>query len=132
MFNVPAVKGQLEPVKIYPVTEEELHLLEKGSNASLFLNFAIALLSIASSAMIAWLTVENMSPTITAVISSITFSGYAIGFLLLGLWWKSGSGQKEVLQKIRARIQEEQMAEAAVAKLSEVVREPVELPRGEV
>ena len=44
---IPAVLGELEPRKVYPMTEDELQVLKKGSSSSLYLNLAIALISLA-------------------------------------------------------------------------------------
>ena len=91
--NIPAIIGDLEPRKIYPVTEEELEILENSSNGSFYLNFAIALLSFAISTTISIYTTEN-SAEVHPSIFGIMMSGYAMGALCLLLWVRQKKNQK--------------------------------------
>lgn len=111
--QIPAVESGLEPRKIYKVTEDELILLEKGSNGSLYLNVAIAFLTSALSATLAYLQldIESLAVSTLSALIGVMFSGYIMGGLLIFMWSRSESNAKEVLNKIRARINEEKLKE---------------------
>ena len=100
-----AIRGKLEPIKIYPVTEDELKILKNGFDGSIYLNFAIAILTSSLSALLVILTVENLSFRIQAFIDSIMFFGFIIGFLLLFVWHKKSNNSNDILKKIKARIE---------------------------
>ena len=111
--HIPAVRGKLEPRKIYPVTEEELRILERGTNGSLYLNFALVFLTTAIGTSINWLTSSEVSIVTVGIMAGITFVGYTIGIMLLIIWRRAGGDHKEILEKIRARIEAEKRAEEA-------------------
>lgn len=107
--TIPAVIGKLEPRKIYEVTEEELLILENGSDGSIYLNFAIALLTSSLSAFIAFLTVENLSSKAFALIFSVMIFGFILGVLLLIVSSRYKGHNNKILIKIRKRIEEEKL-----------------------
>ena len=56
---LPAIRrARIDRLNIYEISETELQMLERGSPESLFLNFAIFLLSSASSLLVALLTTK--------------------------------------------------------------------------
>ncbi len=122
--SIPALYGELEPQKIYPVTEDELKVLEIGSDSSIYLNFAIALITSAISALIAFITVKDLSLKSNAIIFSIIFIGFIGGILLIILWDRSNKSNNSILKKIRARIDTEKLTKEKQEKIPNLVKLP--------
>ncbi len=99
-------KGKLNSLNIYEITEDELDKLETGGSEPIFLNFAIFLLSIALSFLIALITTTMKSRPIFDIFVIIVGLGFILGIILLILWWKSRHSIKGVINKIRERLQE--------------------------
>ena len=118
-------RGRVDSVDLYEVKENELELLEKGSPATLQLNFAIFLLSMAFSSIVALLTTEVKWPIVKIFFVVITVVGILLGLYLLLSWWKTRTSIKEVIKKIKDRIPQEPcppvsspVTQSASAKLS--------------
>jgi len=99
-------RGKLGSIKVYDVTEHELNQLEKGGSESVFMNFAIFALSIASSFLITLTTIEIGSDRVFVSYLMVTILGYVIGLILLVLWWKGKSSIKKLIKDIRNRIKD--------------------------
>jgi hypothetical protein len=97
-------RGPIEFVAIYEVTESELDLLAQGSTGAVFLNFAVFLLSVAASFLIALLTTTIESPRTFTIFVVLTSVGSIGGLILLILWWRSYRSTSELLGKIKARL----------------------------
>lgn len=93
---------RIERLTIYDVSESELETLEKGSPVSLYLNFAIALLSVAAS-FTATLMTATVGPTARTFFIALTVVGYTGGVFLLLLWRKSHTALTSCAQNIRDR-----------------------------
>jgi hypothetical protein len=89
---------------IYEVAEPELELLERGSPDSLFLNFAISLLSVAISLSVTFATTSIPSDRVFIVLVLLTIVGYVAGLLLLILWWRTHRSVLSVAAAIRRRL----------------------------
>ena len=103
--KIEVERGRFNSLKLYEVAEHELILIEKGSDASLWLNFAIASVSVFFSILAALLTLDYDSHqsvfTIFVVICVVT----AFATLLCGAFWlKTKSTQKDVFKTIRGRM----------------------------
>ena len=103
-------RRKIGSVTIYDVTETELTILEKGTDASVWLNFFIATISVGVSFLISLLTVEwgegiSFLHIVFVCVTIIMFLSAAVCFV----FWRKGRGQhKETIKTIRARsIQEE-------------------------
>ena len=105
--SVEIIEGNLEPIKVYKVYEQELDILEKGRNMSLYLTFSLWLLAIAFSANFGYLSIENPNSNTIAFIFSIMFLGYIFSVLLFFLWLKGRKSHQKTLQKIKSRIKEQ-------------------------
>ena len=98
-------RARVGSFNLYEITETELETLEKGSPNSLYLNFALALLSAAISFLTALLTTKidsNRTYTAFVVFTSI---GFILGLILLILWLKTKNEVSEVIKKIKLRMQ---------------------------
>lgn len=126
--KIDAIRGKLEPREIYPVTEDELKILEQGTGSSLYLNFAIAFLSFAVSTTISIYTGNTIPSDIPGAVYGFIYAGYSMGILCLILWQRTGNGHKKILAKIRARIEENKTKLEEEEKL-ELKRSPLKAER---
>lgn len=106
--NQPVIKrGRVDSLNIFEIREDELNTIEKGSTTSLYLNFSIFLLSIAASFLIALLTSDFKDKLFTfTIFCVVTAVGFAIGIILLVMWFREKDEFKEVIKTIRQRIKE--------------------------
>jgi len=91
-------RGAFSQLTIYEVAEYELEVLAHGSPDSIYLNFAIFLLSVGSSFVVAILTAV-LSPLTFTVFVVITTVGFVLGFLLLIVWLNQRSSTSALVQR---------------------------------
>lgn len=102
---LPAVRrARIERLDIYEISETELQILERGSPESILLNFAIFLISIAASFLIALLTTEIQSSRTFAVFVIVTVVGFIIGAILLAFWAWYRRSTTTMFEQIRRRM----------------------------
>lgn len=100
-------KGKVDSLTIYEISEGELETIERGSPNSTLLNFAIFLLSIATSFFVTLLTVDlKDKQNLFIVFTIITVVGYIVGLVLFVLWWRTKNDLDEVLKRIKERVKE--------------------------
>lgn len=97
-------RARLDSVKIFEVTESELEIIAKGSPNSIYLNFAIFLLSIAASSLITLLSVKIESITVLCIFIITCALGFLLGGLLLILWYRNRNDFTKIITKIRDRL----------------------------
>lgn len=97
-------RGRIQQLNIYEISDNELDVLEKGSPASLCLNIAIFLLSIALSFFVTLVTVkiDNMILQITFIIVVVICT--VVGLVLLCFWFKDSKVVSENVMKIKQRL----------------------------
>lgn len=101
----PAIRrGRIEQLTIYEITEAELEKLEHGTPASLLLNFAIFLLSLAASFLVALLTTTISSTSLFIVFVIVTTIGFMVGLVLLALWRREHLVVTDIAECIRRRL----------------------------
>jgi len=98
-------RGRFDSLVLYEVTEDELDVLEKGSPSSIFLNFAIFLLSVSISFFAIIFTVEVTPLSKFVVFLIVALVGLIIGSVLLVLWFRSRKTSKTVVRKIKKRLE---------------------------
>lgn len=97
-------RGRFAQLTIFEVSDSELDFLEKGSPDSIYLNFAVFLLSVAISFTISLLT-TTIAPITTFIIFVIcTIIGYIGGVVLLVVWLKTRSSVSDCIKTIRKRL----------------------------
>ena len=104
---------RFERLTIYEVSESELDTLERGSPDSLYLNIAIALLSVAVSLTATLLTATIKSLAIFVVFVVCTVVGYVGGILLLLLWRRTRRSLINCAAAIRNRLPPEGIAKSS-------------------
>jgi hypothetical protein len=97
-------RGRVASVDLYEIKDSELDLLEGGSPATLQLNFAIFVLSLAFSAVCALCTATFSNKTVETIFLVVAIGGVLFGAYLLLCWWRSRVSIKAVCRKIRERI----------------------------
>jgi len=100
-------RARLGSLNIFEVTEAELEIIEKGSPTSIYLNFAIFLLTIASQSLITLLTVKGQSTTVVSIFAISCGVGFLLGSLLLILWYQHRGDFTKSIRKIRDRLKTE-------------------------
>ena len=96
-------RARFDKLTIYEISHSELELIERGSPDSIYLNLAIALLSIAAS-FTATLCTATVDDRIFMVFSILTTVGYMVGGVLLILWWRSRRNVTSCFTVIRQRL----------------------------
>jgi len=101
----PAIhRVRLDRLRIFEITEAELEALERGSPQSVFLNLAIAVLSMACSLSILLATATIEGDRTFCVFVILTSVGYVSGITFLLLWFILRRSLKNVSAEIRSRI----------------------------
>jgi hypothetical protein len=120
---LPAIqRGRLDCLRIYDVTEHELQLLKEGAPTSTLLNFAIFLLSVASTLAVVLFTTQIPSSVVRIVFTLLAVLFGANGILLLCLWWPKRRSVSELVESIRRRLPAEGIQEVRSTTIA-VVRE---------
>jgi len=100
-------RALVDSLAIYEISDAELTVIEKGSTNSLYLNFAISLISIAIAFLISLLTTDfNNRIIVMNIFIIFTIIGFLGGIFLLILWYKMKDEFKIVIQKIKARMKD--------------------------
>lgn len=102
--HVRVVRGQVDSLSLFEITDYELAQLESGTPASIQFNFAIFFISVAVSFLITLLTVDNISVRTFNIFVIFTVVGFALGVVLLALWYPSRRSVSAVVKKIKARV----------------------------
>lgn len=106
----PVIKrGRVDSLNIYEITDYELDILEKGSPSSLYLNFAIFLLSTAFSCIFSLGSASFSNETVKVIFIVISVVGILMGMFLLMLWQRSRTSVSFIVKKIKQRIPSEQL-----------------------
>ncbi|MEX0718104.1 MAG: hypothetical protein WD066_16040 [Planctomycetaceae bacterium] len=101
----PAIQRvRLDKLRIFEISEAELEALERGSPESLFLNLAIAVLSVAVSFSVALATTRIDEDRTFAVFVIVAVVGYVSGTTFGLLWFVSRRSLRRVSADIRSRI----------------------------
>lgn len=100
-------RGRVDSLAIYEISDSELTTIERGSTNSIYLNFAIFLLSIAFSFFISLLTTNFENKQVVMIVFIVlTVVGFIGGSFLLILWYKMKDEFKITIQKIKERMKE--------------------------
>lgn len=104
--KIDVKRRKIDAVTIYDVTESELMILEKGTEASVWLNFFIGTVSIAVSFLVSLLTVEwdKATVSLTQIVFICITIIMSISAVACFVFWRRGRGQhQETIKIIRER-----------------------------
>lgn len=105
--TIPVRRGRVDSIDLYEVTDDELQELERGGEASNYLNFALSLSSIAISFSIALATTNTTDRQFYVFL--IIIVGTALAALIFGVIWRSNRRTvQELAARIRARMRQEE------------------------
>jgi len=112
-------RARFDRLTIYEVSESELIVLEKGSPDSISLNFAIFLISVATTLVVTLATtiIQSVATLITFVSSAIV--GFVFGFYLLISWYGNRGSVSECIEAIRKRLPPEGTVEPLLTNETE-------------
>ena len=122
--SLPPVKirrGSFGVLTIHEVADYELETLAHGSPDSLYLNFAIFLLSMSVSFFVALLTAV-LSSRVFTVFVVITTIGFLMGVFLLIIWLKKRRSVSDLVEEIRSRLPAEGVQEFSALESSDIGR----------
>lgn len=97
-------RGRFQRLTIFEISESELEILEAESPGSVYLNFAIGLLSVAISLSISLVSSTIASNKVFIVFVIVCVVSYIAGFLLLWLWYRYYKSISRVADQIRKRL----------------------------
>ena len=100
-------KSLVEYVNIYEVTESELNSLESGGKGGVYLDFAIAGVSIAITCLTALFTCSFKQSWMFDIFICLSIVGFWGGILLLILWHHESKSVKKVIATIKDRLKED-------------------------
>lgn len=109
-------RARLDSLDLYELTDEELGTLERGSPASLQLNFSLVFLTSGLSFLVTLLTATFPSERTFQVFVLSTVSFVAVGVVLFGLWWRNRGDVQRVIERIRGRLGRAKAVEVALPR----------------
>ncbi|MBN2424519.1 MAG: hypothetical protein JXB44_05810 [Calditrichaceae bacterium] len=98
------IRGQVDSLSLFEITDYELEILEQGTPNSLYLNFAVFFISMAVSFLTSLMTIEISDIRIFIIFTLLTIVGFSIGVILLILWYRGRTKISNVIDKIKARV----------------------------
>lgn len=110
--TVNITRGLVDSLTFCEVTEDELVLLENGPSSSIYLNAAIALLSIGVSTLVSMILNQNYPNVyIFAFLLVITIVTLIIGIVFAIIWIRNRGSYSKIIKRIRARVTKAEASE---------------------
>ena len=108
--EIKIVRGRVDSVSLYEITDTELDTLERGSPYSIHLNIGVSLLTLGLSFLTSLLTIEIQahSTILLLVFVVLTVAGIIGGTVLIILWKNARGATTDVVKRIRQRIGEQE------------------------
>jgi hypothetical protein len=124
-------RGRVESVDLFEIKDSELELFRKGSPADLQLNFAIFLLSLAFSAIVALSTAKFVNDSMHTTCIVVAVVGVLGGGFLLIAWMRNRTSLTETCDRVRQRIKEPEVVvtQTSVSRTEIISVEPSD-PKG--
>jgi len=110
------VRGRVDSLSLYEITDYELQQLEDGSIGGTYLNFAIFFVSMGLSFLATLLTAAQLSDRAFTVFVVLVVIGFAAGAVLVVLWLKTRRSMSRVLKRIKDRCALSETAASIVAE----------------
>ena len=104
------VRGRVDSLSLYEITETELYTLERGSPYSIHLNIGVSLFTLGLSFLTSLLTIETQaqSTILLIVFVVLTIAGIIGGTILIILWKSARVETTDVVKRIKQRIGEQE------------------------
>lgn len=97
------IKGRIDHVTVYEISESELTGLQRGNNSDLYLEFAIACLSTGLSFLASLISgTFRQAPFI--IFTCIVIFTFIIGAVLGILWYRNRKDRIDIIGKIKSRV----------------------------
>ncbi len=106
------IRGPLDSLSLYEITDYELSIMEEGTPSSTFLNFAIFFFSIGASFFTTLCTVTLPINSIYVIFVVLTATGLSASVVLFVLWYRARSKVTDLIKKIKARVPTVAIADA--------------------
>lgn len=103
-LKVKIIRGSVDSLALYEITDYELEIFEKGGPSSTYFNISVALLSVGLSFMSTIMTVDIVNIKTYTLFLLLSLVGIVGGAVNLVLWLKTRSPTKHICEKIRARV----------------------------
>jgi hypothetical protein len=100
--KIPVRRIQIQELVIYDIREDELDTLVRLGRASDYQTHAVWSLSTALT-LLSFLFVPSLPKILFAVFAHLTTLGFALGFVLLFIWFKERTSLTETVAKIKTR-----------------------------
>ncbi len=102
--NVAVRHARVASIDIYEIKDSELDIFEKGESASVQLNFAILLFSLAFTSITTLFTASFKLEIIQTTYLCVAVFGIMVGLYLLILYLKTRTSVKDVVRNVRKRM----------------------------
>jgi len=111
-------RGKLGSISLYEITKDELNILERGSPSSTYLNFSIGLLSIGISFFISIFSTKIDDMKVYVIFWTTALVTTIAGIVLFVVWKQANKATENVIQRIKNRLNSEQVTTTAVLPTS--------------
>ena len=117
------VRGRVDALSLYEITDYELQQLEEGSIGATYLNLAIFCISVALSFLATLLAAPNLPLRVFIVFVVVAVVGLFVGAVLLVLWRRSRRTMSKVIKRIKDRVGKEAVLQDTSAHSAEACEE---------
>jgi len=102
--DIKIVRAKIDSLSVFEITDSELKTLERGSPSSIYLNFAILLITSGISFFISLVSIDIQSVKLFSAFLVFTLVGGIGGSILLFLWYRERGEVSEVIKTIQERV----------------------------
>ena len=95
---------KMDDIEVFPVTKDQLTQLEKGTNADLFLEVGLSLISICGSFLCSFLVIDfTTAPKTYNTFLIICLTSGIASIIMLFLWGRNRKDKNELIKKIKSQ-----------------------------
>lgn len=103
-----AIFHKLDDIEVFPVTNEQLDQLEKGSSSDLFLEIGLCLVSVFASFFCSLVVLEfSNTPKAFVFFLLVCILSGLLSVIMLLLWHRSRKDKSDIITKIRSQAKED-------------------------
>lgn len=112
--EISITRGRFDSLILYEVTSDELALLEKGPDSSIYQNFTIALFSLCVPTTLSIFATTFPNDTVFIIFLVVALVTFILGLLTAILWFRSSSAYSEIIKKIKSRTEKKSIVPSDV------------------